>query len=53
VLPQGVLGFKIIANDYDENGNVSEVPIRDGAFPDYGEMWREFLVEKPSNENNK
>ncbi len=46
VLPESVLGYRIIAIDYDENGEPIDIPIREGAFPDYGEMWWEYLMGK-------
>ncbi len=46
VLPEGVYGFEIRANDLDENGNFSSLPIREGAFPEYGEMWYLFIKSK-------
>jgi hypothetical protein len=51
VLPEGVLGYTITASDYDQDGkNIIELPIREGAFPDYGEMWLEYLMHKQSRE---
>jgi hypothetical protein len=46
ILPEGVLGFEIRAHDYDEIGNFIDIPIREGAFPDYGDMWWEYLHKK-------
>lgn len=46
VLPEKVLGFEIRAYDYDPDGAISSFPIREGAFPDYGDIWNEFLQDK-------
>ena len=51
VLPDGVLGFEIRALDYGEHGDISGVSIRDGAFPDYGDMWQEYLIWKQGHAN--
>jgi hypothetical protein len=45
-LPEEFLGFEIKAFGYDENGKVSTMPLRDGAFPDYGDLWEIFKKRK-------
>jgi hypothetical protein len=48
VLPEGAIGYEILKFDVDQDGRTISVPIREGAFPDYCDLWDTFLNEKLS-----
>ncbi len=52
VLPASVLGYYIVAYDKDEDGIYKEQPIRDEAFPDYGDMWWEYLHQRMNSNSS-